>query len=187
MSRTYNFRRNITLYHGTLTALLPGIMEKGLRPRGKAKSHDEYLQMASMPQFVYLTSSYDLAVQHAARISERTANGADITVVGVELNSLDRDLLYPDEDYLSEEWNSDLRDWTVRVRLNYMKRHQDEWKESLGMMKTVAHRSMIPVTALTEYPVPLWMEKAARFSLRSQTMRLKMIAASRLAAKAATL
>jgi hypothetical protein len=37
MSRTYNFRRNITLYHGTLKALLPGIMEKGLRPRGKAK------------------------------------------------------------------------------------------------------------------------------------------------------
>jgi hypothetical protein len=34
MSRTYNFRRNITLYHGTLKALLPGIMEKGLRPRG---------------------------------------------------------------------------------------------------------------------------------------------------------
>ena len=181
-----NFRRNITLYHGTLTALLPGIMEKGLRPRGKSKSHDEYLQMASMPQFVYLTSNYNLAVQHAVRISERTANGADITVVGVELNSLDRDLLYPDEDYLSEEWDWDLGDWTVRVRLNYMKRHQDEWKESLGMMKTVAYRSMIPVAALTEYPIPSWMEKSARLSLKSFTTRLKMIAAKRLATKEAT-
>jgi RNA:NAD 2'-phosphotransferase (TPT1/KptA family) len=37
MSRTYNFRRNITLYHGTLTALLPGIMEKGLRLLTPAK------------------------------------------------------------------------------------------------------------------------------------------------------
>jgi RNA:NAD 2'-phosphotransferase (TPT1/KptA family) len=46
MSRTYNFRRNITLYHGTLKALLPGIMEKGLRPRGKAKKAltDEVLE-----------------------------------------------------------------------------------------------------------------------------------------------
>lgn len=72
----------MNLYHGTLESLVPEILRTGLQPRGDRPSHDAYMDSASMPPFLYLTSSFGVAVQHAVRISERVHKGAPISVVG---------------------------------------------------------------------------------------------------------
>jgi hypothetical protein len=152
----------VILYHGTLASLIPSILCDGLKPRGESKSHDEYIHSLSMPHLVYLTSSFGLALQHACRISERTAEGAEVAVLQLEMDSLKRRLLYPDEDYLEHEWNSDFIDWTLKEQLAFIERKRDTWKESLDLFKTVAYKGAISATALAECRVPRWLEQEKR-------------------------
>jgi hypothetical protein len=152
----------VTLYHGTFASLVPSIMERGLEPRGERPSHDEYMQSASMPDFVYLTRSYGLALEHACRISERTADGADVAVLELDMSALKRRLIYPDEDYLSGEWNSDFMHWTLDEQLAFMERKRDTWKESLSMLATVAYKGVIAPAALSECRIPRWLEQEKR-------------------------
>lgn len=147
------------LYHGTLASLVPSIMERGLEPRGERPSHDAYMDSASMPDFVYLTSRYELALEHACRINERTA---DVAVLELDMSTLKRRLIYPDEDYLSGEWNSDFLFWTLDEQLAFMERKRDAWKESLSMFATVAYKGVIPATALSRCRVPRWFEQEER-------------------------
>lgn len=86
--------RTLTLYHGTLESLVPEILRTGLQPRGERPSHDAYMDSASMPPFLYLTSSFGIAVQHAVRISERVHQGAPISVVEVDSRVLKTALRY---------------------------------------------------------------------------------------------
>jgi hypothetical protein len=152
----------MSLYHGTLASLVPSIMERGLEPLGDRPSHDEYMQSASMPDFVYLTSRYELALEHACRISERTADGANVAVLELDMSALKRRLIYPDEDYLSSEWNSDFMFWTLDEQLAFMKRKRDTWRESLSMFATVAYKGVISATALAECRIPRWLEQEKR-------------------------
>ena len=150
------------LYHGTLESLVPEILRTGLQPRGERPSHDAYMDSASMPPFLYLTSSFGIAVQHAVRISERVHQGAPISVFEIDTKVLKLALRYPDEDYLREEWNSDFTDWTLKEQLAYMEHHQDEWRESLKMMKVIAYKGVIKPSLLRLAPVPRWMEDGYR-------------------------
>lgn len=152
----------LTLYHGTLASLMLSIMERGLEPRGDRPSHDEYMQSASMPDFVYLTSRYELALEHACRISERTAHGADVAVLELDMSALKRRLIYPDEDYLSGEWNSDFMFWTLDEQLAFMEDKRDTWKESLATFATIAYKSVIKPGSLRECRVPRWLEQEKR-------------------------
>jgi hypothetical protein len=158
--------KNVVLYHGTLTSLAPSIMREGLKPRGKTTSHDEYMNSASLPQFVYLTSSAGIALEHACRISERTASGVGVTVFTIDTDTLDADLIYPDEDYLAEEWNSDFTDWSLREQLRFMKAKQDTWQESLDMFKTIAYRGTVRVKTI--HPVPDWAIQMKRDKFRKR-------------------
>ena len=151
-----------TLYHGTLDSLVPAILREGLKPRGDRPSHDAYMDSASIPTFVYLTTSYGLAVEHACRISERTADSAAIAVFELELDVLNKQLIYPDEDYLRYEWNSDFEDWTLKEQLSFMERKRDTWKESLKDFKTIAYKSVIPAETLTDCLIPRWIEQGYR-------------------------
>jgi hypothetical protein len=150
------------LYHGTLASLVPSIMESGLEPRGDRPSHDEYMQSPSMPQFVYLTGIYALALEHACRISERTAGGANVAVLELDMSALKRRFIYPDEDYLSGEWNSDFLFWTLDEQLAFMEDKRDTWKESLATFATIAYKGVVPATALSRCRVPRWFEQEKR-------------------------
>lgn len=153
---------SITLYHGTLASLSPAIQREGLKPRGRRPSHDEYMQSASLPKFVYFTSKFERAVEHACRISERTADGAGIVVLELELHALVPKKIYPDEDYLSEVWNSDFLDWTLKEQLKYMERHRDDWEESLNDYSIIAYKGEVPASALSQCRVPRWLEQGYR-------------------------
>jgi hypothetical protein len=107
-------------YRGTLASNVESILENGLRPRGKKKSHDAYLQRDSYPEFSYLTSNPVLAADYIVRVTERVYNAAPSTILQINATGLDKSLMYPDEDYLSEVWNSDMCDWT----------HKDPWRPS---------------------------------------------------------
>jgi hypothetical protein len=165
----------IILYHGTLASLVPAILQDGLKPRGENKSHDEYMNSASMSHLVYLTSSQGVALEHACRISERTANGAEVALLEIDGTFLKRKLVYPDEDYLSSEWNSDFTDWTPEEQIEYMENHRSDWKESLKLFKTIAYRGIVPATAIWVKPHPEWaeMKKRAMFPKRSSLARTK--------------
>ena len=150
----------VTLYHGTLASLLPSIMREGLKPRGERPSHDAYMDSASMPNFVYLTSNFGLAVEHACRISERTAEGADIAVLELEMSALERKLIYPDEDYLRSEW--DFIEWSLKKQLAFLEDNRSTWKKSLSMFATIAYKGVISATALAECRIPRWLEQEKR-------------------------
>jgi len=154
------------LYHGTLGHLIPSILRDGLKPRGRGKSHDEYMDSASMPHFVYLTAIYDLALEHACRISERTSAGADVAVLELDMAALNTDLIYPDEDYLAFDWNSDFVDWALKEQLEFMEYQQDAWPESLETFATIAYKGVIPATAISLCRVPGWLEQQKRNKFR---------------------
>jgi hypothetical protein len=154
--------RTLTLYHGTLESLVPEILRTGLQPRGERPSHDAYMNSASMPPFLYLTSSFGIAVQHAVRISERVHQGAPISVVEVDSRVLKTALRYPDEDYLRHEWNDEFTDWSLEEQLAYMDKHRDDWRASLRTMKVIAYRGVVKPSLLRVAPVPRWMEDGYR-------------------------
>jgi hypothetical protein len=135
-------------YHGTLASNVESILREGLRPRGSSPSHDEYLERPSLPEFVYLTSNPVLAADHIVRVSTRRYDGASATILQID-GGLDNSLMYPDEDYLDEEWNSDFSDWTYEQQMKFVERHQREWKKSLTTMHTIAYRGTVTPELIT--------------------------------------
>jgi hypothetical protein len=127
------------LYHGTLTRNVEAILRDGLRSRGNEPSHDAYLEHPSLPEFVYLTDHLGRAMSHAIRISERVHSGAPVSIIEVTVSDRSK-LLYPDEDFLTDEWNSDMPDWPVSKQMEYMEYHRREWRKSLKHLRTVAYR-----------------------------------------------
>jgi hypothetical protein len=123
----------------------------------------------SLPTFVYLTTNFGLAVEHACRISERTARKADIAVAQVDMSTLKKRLLYPDEDYLSHEWNSDFAGWTLDEQLEFMEGKRWTWKESLEMLGTVAYKGVVLASHITECPVLRWFEQEYRRRFQAVT------------------
>lgn len=136
------------LHHGTLTRNVEAILRDGLRPRGIEPSHDAYLEHPSLPEFVYLTDHLGLAMSHAIRISERVHSGAPVSIIEVTVSDRSK-LLYPDEDFLTDEWNSDMPDWPVSKQMEYMEYHRREWRKSLEHTRTVAYRGGINATSLS--------------------------------------
>lgn len=154
------------LYHGTLASLVPSIMERGLEPRGDRPSHDEYMQKPSMPHLVYLTSSEGVAIDHACRISERKYGGAPVALLGIDMAALRKRLLYPDEDYLSEEWNSDFVYWTPEEQRKFIEYKRGTWRESLKTLKTVAYKGIVPAKAISVHTMKRWLEQEHRSRFR---------------------
>jgi hypothetical protein len=144
-----------TGYHGTLTSNVESILRSGLRPRGRRKSHDAYLGIPSNPEFVYLASSPVLAADHITRISERLYGGAPVTILSIDATGLNNRLVYPDEDWLSDEWNSDLRFWPHKEQLAFMRLHQAEWEESLSNICSIAYRGVVKPHLINANPIPL--------------------------------
>lgn len=139
---------DMVLYHGTLTSNVEAILRDGLCPRDNKPSHDDYLERPSLPEFVYLTDHIGLAMSHAIRISERGHSGAPVSIIEVTVPDTSK-LLYPDEDYLADEWNSDMPEWPVSRQMEYMECHHREWRKSLKLTRTVAYRGVVNPASLS--------------------------------------
>lgn len=103
-----------------------------------------------MVEFVYLTSSLGMALNHAIRVSERVHDGADVAIMAVNLSDLDERNLYADEDYINEESRWDFSELDLATKMQLMRRHKKEWKESLHKYKVVAYRGVVKPVRLFE-------------------------------------
>jgi hypothetical protein len=136
------------LYHGTHLSNLESVLACGLHPRGEAPS--SWPEQPSRPDCVYLTANQGFAYGRVNNEDDKVA------VFEVELASLNKRLLYPDEDfvadYLAHQPGSggtyhDL----LPVVLAHISSYKKFWKESIEGMGSVAHRGPIPVQAITRY------------------------------------
>lgn len=136
------------LYHGTHLSNLESVLAGGLHPRGEAPS--SWPEQPNRPDCVYLTANQGFAY---GRVNNEDGK---VAVFEVELASLNKRLLYPDEDfvadYLAHQPGSggtyhDL----LPVVLAHISSYKKFWKESIEGMGSVAHRGPIPVQAISRY------------------------------------
>jgi len=148
------------LYHGTTVGhFIEGIASEGLEPRGNRPSNDEYQGMPSMPDYVYLTSSRFVALEHACRIVSRLHTdyifGEDgmwdyvmddqPLVLQIESAKLDRTLFYPDEDWVAAEFmgQAEYNSHVDRHNVPYLEFYKKRWKASLLDHDRIAYKGPV--------------------------------------------
>ena len=136
------------LYHGTHLSNLESVLACGLHPRGEAPS--SWPEQPSRPDCVYLTTNQGFAY---GRVNNEDGK---VAVFEVELASLNKRLLYPDEDFVADYRalqpgsGGTYHDFLPVVITN-ISSYKKFWKESIEGMGSVAHRGPIPVQAITRY------------------------------------
>lgn len=140
------------VYHGTDAETARLAVETGILPRsmtGKSQWETE-----SHPDHVYLTRLY------AGYFGYKASKGGPIGIIEVDLDRLSPDNLYPDEDFVEQglralgkvsksiAGDKYLRARTLAVRYQ-IERYKDCWAESLEALGNVAHRGVIPPSAIT--------------------------------------
>lgn len=151
------FRLPKYLYHGTTVGhFAQGIASEGLTPRRQHPSNDEYMGMPSMPDFVYLTNSPFVALEHACRVISRLHTdyvfGEDgrwdyvmhdqPLVLQVETARLDRNLLYPDEDWVAAEFMGQT-EYVGQNTVPDLEPYKKHWKASMLDHDRVAYKGAI--------------------------------------------
>lgn len=135
------------LYHGTTSSRLTSILRDGLKPRGRRKGNwDQY---PSRPDMVYLTTAY--APYFAICAVDEQEQGV---IVEVDTSQLDRELLYPDEDFIAQGLAHqrglplELIHRQVRRELHNYRHHAGDSITALG---NAAYKGTIPPGAITRY------------------------------------
>ena len=136
------------IYHGTTESNWEKISQEGLVPRGDRKSNWTHT-VESAKDRVYLSSVY--APYFAMAAAE---NGEGYVVVQVNLESLDQDLIFPDEDFLEQcgprspvSKCSSMEERTKYFRDN-AREFQDYWTMSLETMGVVAYQDEINLSKI---------------------------------------
>jgi hypothetical protein len=145
------FRVPKYLYHGTMLNNYIRITKEGLTPRGTRPSHDAAIGLPSCSDMVYLTSSWCTALEHACRIIARsvTFEGDKCeyrefpVVLQVKTRSLDRELFYPDEDWVGAEFMKADAYKALNFTVPYMEYYKNYWKESLFDHQRIAYKGTI--------------------------------------------
>jgi hypothetical protein len=130
------------LYHGTNENVLPQILLKGLRPRGRRKSQwEKYPSRADM---VYLTVAYPFY------FAMNTKGSGRAMVLEIESNELNDELFFPDEDFIVqglarksksiEKIHDDIRD--------RLEEYQQHWKQSIEKLGNGCYKGSIPKAAI---------------------------------------
>ena len=136
------------LYHGTHLSNLESVLAGGLHPRGEAPS--SWLEQPSRPDCVYLTANQGFAY---GRVNNEDGK---VAVFEVELSSLNKRLLYPDEDYIADylahqPGSGGTYHDLLPVVIKNISSYRKFWKKSIEGMGSVAHRGVIPLRAITRY------------------------------------
>lgn len=122
------------VYHGTQELVLDAVWERGLEPRGERPTR--WTALPSRPDLVYLTNYGHFFY---GRESQR------ISVVEIDLVSLDASLLLPDEDFLHQTEGIPI-DEARRI----LEEHRDRWKESLDTFGTCAYKGVISPASIRQ-------------------------------------
>ncbi len=94
MSKNRQGPKTITLYHGTSTKHMEGILKNGLLPRDKTGNSNWDGPVESKAGFVYLTTAYPVYFAFCTAKEENE----DLLILRVKVKVAD---LYPDEDFVA--------------------------------------------------------------------------------------
>jgi hypothetical protein len=136
------------LYHGTSFEKVPRILSQGLLPRGFENGNwsiPKSKDFESRKDAVYLSDAY------APYYGNLCSKGA---LVEIDIDSLEQDNLYPDEDFLANSLNlfSEIGE-TVQERIKYFKENLESYqyllKDSLQEMGNCCYIGKIPSSAIS--------------------------------------
>jgi len=133
------------LYHGTSIEKLDEILRNGITPREERQSN--WKKAPSRSDMVYLSTVYPFYFSVCAANSNKTV------VFEIDLLDLDRDKLYPDEDFIwqwqkRENKGKIIEHKDIRKNLEWWKFY---WKESLKFMGTCCYKGIIKPEFIQRY------------------------------------
>ncbi len=132
------------IYHGTRVENIPSILTKGLLPRYSQISN--WNDLPSREDVVYLSDAYAPFYAHHCNIR----SGA---LIEIDLNCLNQELLYPDEDFLEQffqniEAGDDINNRTAWFK-NNLTSFQTFWNKSMESLGNCCYRGEIPLCAIS--------------------------------------
>lgn len=145
------------IYHGTGAGAVEDILESGLKPRTATdKSNWGESEVPSIENHVYLTTLYAGYFAMAATDSDEPW-----AIVEVDMNRLDSEDLYPDEDFIEQAdtmgIDSLVPSGSLIERTRYAREniesYQAYWKDSLELLGSVSHRGVVPPRAISRISV----------------------------------
>lgn len=170
------------LYHGTSAKHLTAILTDGIKPREELQADGKvthrpgnWQEYPSIPDMVYLTTCYPLFFANTA--TEEA--GEDLVVFEIDLDDLDHDNLFPDEDVISqsllhEEQKEDpditLEDVHNGVVETGIDSWQHLWERAMEVLGNVGHRGTIPPEKIKRYCVIHMDKMKGRWNLISSMM-----------------
>lgn len=155
----------VFIYHGTRGEYSDNILENGLKPRkSTGRSNWSDSDMDSLPNHVYLTDVYGI---YFGMCSVDNMKEEPIAVFKINLDMLNEDKLYPDEDFIeqairkpelgikskgnySEEDTITQRTKSVRDSIELYKEY---WMASLNGIGNISHKGKIPSEAIKSVSV----------------------------------
>ncbi len=140
------------LYHGTSETIARQALTRGLLPRNLSGVESVWEDFPSSPDYVYITTAY--APYFALHASDDR-----VGIVEIDLDCLDPDELYPDEDFLEQVTHGKgpapgltMEERTGWYRDNLMN-FQHHWADSLDGLGNAAHYGAIPASAITRVSI----------------------------------
>lgn len=141
------------LFHGTCEfgpnqqRILEGILNSGLKPERVTKVSRSPFFISASDEFVYLTSCcapYYCCVERCA---------GRLVLAEVDLETLDRNLLWPDEDLYR---GASVDERTVSAAKKTQRQNQDDWRRSLQQFGRVCHRGEIALASILRIVAVDW-------------------------------
>ena len=142
------------LYHGTSETIARQALTRGLLPRNLSGVESVWDDYPSNPEFVYVTTAY------APYFALHAAGDSKLGIVEIDLDCLDPDELYPDEDFLEQVTQGKgpaPKGLTMEGRTNWYRDNlmnfQHHWADSLDGLGNAAHYGGIPASAITRISI----------------------------------
>lgn len=140
------------LYHGTSARYLEAILKYGIRPRNET-GNSNWEKFKSRPDLIYLTTAYPL--YFAANTTE-VKNGESALIVEIDSRRLNKDLFYPDEDFIAQviahrEGRS--LEIVQKEVTRDLEGYRHTWEKSLKGMGTCSYQGTILTETIDKYVV----------------------------------
>ena len=132
------------VYLGIAAKHLNDVLENGIRPRGRKKSC--WSKFPSRTDMVYLNKTYPFyyALQ---------ADDKEVVVFEIDLNKLNQELLFPDEDFIAQavkQKHETLGDIHIGIR-DRIEDYQQYWKISLDELGNCSYKGTIEPSHIKRY------------------------------------